>query len=227
MNSIGIIFKSKSFCFTGKLSEFKKVSDAENEIKDRAGYILEKVTTQLDYLIVGSIPSPDWKHGSFGTKIEAALKLNSKAKKPQIIHETDLISALLENDREDFKRQGQKILLLRVQFMLTTLASEIQLIDSFLKKSSSENDFHFTKKVYDISQFSFLSTKQEGQFKVEYRILKHLYSEETGEKIKTLLKNEINQFPEIDARILYSEKFEGSSEFLRLLKEIPDTLKLQ
>jgi hypothetical protein len=227
MSLTEIRIKSKSFCITGKLSEFQKVADAENEIKDRGGYVLQKVTSQLDYLIVGSIPSPDWKHGSYGTKIETALKLNSKSRKPQIIHEIDFVNSLMVIDRDDIKREGQKVALIRVQFILSSSDTTLKIIEDLIIEIKKDENFHHTKKIYDISSYSFLSTSQDGHLKVEYRILKHLYADQTGTGILNILKEKISQLPDVDPKILYSEKYEGTSEFLRLLQEIPNNLKMK
>lgn len=68
---MSITFHGKSFCFTGKLADLKR-SAAERETRARGGLTTEIVNAHLDFLVIGSIPSVGWKHGSYGTKIEKA-----------------------------------------------------------------------------------------------------------------------------------------------------------
>ena len=72
-----IVFEDKNFCITGKfiLGPRKKVS---SEIKSRGGFVESSVTYDLDYLVIGTEASRDWKHGNFGRKIEKAVKYQDK-----------------------------------------------------------------------------------------------------------------------------------------------------
>jgi hypothetical protein len=83
-----ISFAGKTFCFTGKLAILKR-TQAEREVRARCGFTIDKVTPQLDYLVVGSTPSPSWKYGSYGSKINDALQLIEEQRiKPIFISES-------------------------------------------------------------------------------------------------------------------------------------------
>jgi len=49
---------------------------------------------QLDYLVVGGLGSPEWKNGSYGTKIEKAMGYKSKGAVIHVVHESQWVSSL-------------------------------------------------------------------------------------------------------------------------------------
>lgn len=81
-----IMFHGNSFCFTGKLAELKR-EQAERETRARGGLTSKVVNEDLNYLVIGSIPSIGWKHGSYGNKIEKAMAISSKSKKLKLVSE--------------------------------------------------------------------------------------------------------------------------------------------
>jgi NAD-dependent DNA ligase len=66
-----------SFCFTGEFF-FGLRRACEEAVVKRGGRCVGRVTSSLDYLVVGGRPNPDWKHGSFGLKIEHAATLQKR-----------------------------------------------------------------------------------------------------------------------------------------------------
>lgn len=77
------------FCFTGastrySRSEFKKVITA------LGGTVTDAITTKLNYLVIGSKGQPKWKFGSYGGKIDEAIKLKQNGHPIMVIHEIDL-----------------------------------------------------------------------------------------------------------------------------------------
>jgi len=95
-NNYWIDFDKKCFCFTGDLIELSR-KEAENEVNLRNGQTTDRITSQLDYLIVGSKPNPRWKYGDYGNKIHAALSFRAKNGKPLIIQGFDFMDALSLN----------------------------------------------------------------------------------------------------------------------------------
>lgn len=65
-------FDQTRFCLTGEFV-FAPRDICATEIEKRGG-IVGGVTKKLRYVVVGSLGSPEWKHGSFGTKIEKAMQ---------------------------------------------------------------------------------------------------------------------------------------------------------
>ncbi|EGU56008.1 NAD-dependent DNA ligase [Vibrio nigripulchritudo ATCC 27043] len=76
----------KTVCFTGKfLGGNRKLM--ESLAKANGGIVRSGVTKDLDYLIIGSMASRDWKFSSHGRKIEAALKNQNQGNGTHIINE--------------------------------------------------------------------------------------------------------------------------------------------
>lgn len=81
-----ITFESKRFCLTGNFLYGGK-DLCESKILKCGGEVLTNVTKKLDFLVVGSLGSPDWKHGNFGNKVEKAIEYRSIGSSLKIIHE--------------------------------------------------------------------------------------------------------------------------------------------
>jgi hypothetical protein len=56
------------------------------------GYVI--LNKKLTYLIVGGLGSPEWKHGSFGTKIEKAMQYKRQGLGIMIVHEDNWAQSL-------------------------------------------------------------------------------------------------------------------------------------
>lgn len=74
---IKITFADSAFCFTGDFV-FGPRSACAQFTSNKGGRIIKGITKKLDYLIIGSLGSQEWKHGSFGTKIEKAMNYKSQ-----------------------------------------------------------------------------------------------------------------------------------------------------
>lgn len=75
----------KMFCFTGDFV-FGPRKNCEKAVELRGGSI-GGVTKKLHCLVVGGLGSPEWKHGSFGTKIEKAIQHKQAGVPLLIVHE--------------------------------------------------------------------------------------------------------------------------------------------
>lgn len=84
----------KSFCFTGTFA-FGSRGKCEAAVKALGACCGKDVTLALDYLVIGAGVSPDWKHETYGRKIERALEIRSGGQStPVIILEEQWVSAL-------------------------------------------------------------------------------------------------------------------------------------
>jgi len=81
-----------SFCFTGDFV-FGPRSVCESHVTGRGGRI-SNVTKSLDYLVVGGMGSAEWKHGSYGLKIEKAVTYREAGVPLRIVHEDVWADAL-------------------------------------------------------------------------------------------------------------------------------------
>jgi NAD-dependent DNA ligase len=67
-----VIFDGKQFVMTGRFF-YGTRSNCEKKVIERGGTCKSHVSMQTDYLIIGSLGSPDWIHTNYGRKIEAAM----------------------------------------------------------------------------------------------------------------------------------------------------------
>lgn len=88
-----VTFPGFAFCLTGDFV-YAPRSVCEREIEARGGVVGKGVTKSLHYLVVGGLGSPEWKHGSFGTKIEKAIHYKKSGVPLFIIHEDAWASCL-------------------------------------------------------------------------------------------------------------------------------------
>ena len=82
-------FNGKTFCLTGNFRLGSR-TEIEHYIVAQGGIISSRVTKQLDYLVIGSEKSDNYKFGDYGTKGKQAVTLQEKGCPIQIIRELDL-----------------------------------------------------------------------------------------------------------------------------------------
>jgi NAD-dependent DNA ligase len=82
-----------AFCLTGDFV-YAPRAVCFRAIESRGGIVKKDVSRQITYLVVGGLGSPEWKHGSYGTKIDRAMELKAEGCGPFVIRE-DLWAAAL------------------------------------------------------------------------------------------------------------------------------------
>lgn len=88
-----IEFQGAEFCLTGDFIMGRKSTCAE-AIEIRGGNVRDGVSKKISYLIVGGLGSPEWKHGSFGLKVERCMELKRQGASILIVHEDCLARSL-------------------------------------------------------------------------------------------------------------------------------------
>jgi len=81
-----ITFSNSRFCFTGDFV-FGPRSVCTLLTQRKGGVISKSISEKLDYLIIGSLGSKEWKHGSYGTKIEKAMNYKSQGLRIKVVSE--------------------------------------------------------------------------------------------------------------------------------------------
>lgn len=89
----GLEMADRSFCFTGDFV-YGPRGVCESAVHRRGGLTVNSVSKKLNYLVVGGLGSPEWKHGSFGTKIEKAINYKRAGVPLMIVHEDIWASSL-------------------------------------------------------------------------------------------------------------------------------------
>lgn len=82
-----------SFLLTGDFA-YGPRSRCERVVIDHGGLLLPSVSKKLNYLVVGGLGSAEWKHGSFGTKIERAMQLKQAGVPVRVVHEDVLMASV-------------------------------------------------------------------------------------------------------------------------------------
>lgn len=83
------------FVFTGKFA-FGTRKACEAAVVARGGRAAHVVTRDVEYLVVGTLGSTQWRRGSYGSKIEAAILLRRNHGRPAIVSEETWRAALGE-----------------------------------------------------------------------------------------------------------------------------------
>lgn len=81
-----IDFPNRRFCLTGDFIHGPR-RRCEAEIRERGGLIAASVSQRVDFLVVGSLGSVEWKRGNFGAKIERAMYYKSQKLPMKILRE--------------------------------------------------------------------------------------------------------------------------------------------
>jgi len=66
----------------------------ESRIIALGGEVKSNVSKKVNYLLVGGLGSPEWKHGSFGTKVEKAMDLKREGAAICLVCEEYWVSSL-------------------------------------------------------------------------------------------------------------------------------------
>lgn len=90
-----IEFDGKAFCFTGRSGRMPRESIAEIVLAMGA-FVHDDVTRKTDFLVVGSKGSRTWKHGSYGRKMERAMRLKKNGGGIKIVREAVFWAAVGE-----------------------------------------------------------------------------------------------------------------------------------
>ncbi len=93
-----ITFMESTFCFTGVFA-FGDRKACQVATANLGAEIKNNILKNNLFLVVGSLASPDWKHGNYGSKIEKALKYKKEGGSIKIIHEDTWANFLCEAEK--------------------------------------------------------------------------------------------------------------------------------
>ncbi|MCP5136562.1 MAG: BRCT domain-containing protein [Gammaproteobacteria bacterium] len=91
-----VIIANRNFCLTGKFLTGPR-SACESAIAAHGGNPKANVNSTIDYLVIGTLVSRDWRFTSYGRKIEAAVELHRSKGKPLIISEAMLFEHIRDS----------------------------------------------------------------------------------------------------------------------------------
>lgn len=87
------IFQGARFCLTGDFC-FAPRDACHEAILRRGGSVSSSVTKKVHYVVVGSLGSTQWKHGSYGTKVDEAMRLKSEGAALRVVREDEWAASL-------------------------------------------------------------------------------------------------------------------------------------
>ncbi|MDE7122388.1 MAG: BRCT domain-containing protein, partial [Oscillospiraceae bacterium] len=80
--------KDKSIVLTGEFASGQRKS-IKAWLENLGAVVRSGVSSKTDYLIIGSLGSPDWKFGDYGDKVAKAQAFQLKGKAIEIVQEGD------------------------------------------------------------------------------------------------------------------------------------------
>jgi hypothetical protein len=225
-------FKGKSFCFTGQLAELKR-TQAEREVRSRQGLTQKVINADLDYLVIGSIPSIGWKHGDYGNKIEKAVQLiEDGICDLRLVPEEDFMLALENTPASESGELDKKILTIRYSAMVKNGEFDIDALEAHLAFIQRNLEFHATVRIEEPYIYQNLYNKYEGKdladlLLIKSRMVKILSLEYKSQTLVTDITKGFEKINGLDGELTFSEKQEGTASFVSLLKEIPQSIDLR
>lgn len=230
-----IEFSDKAFCFTGKLADLKRVT-AEREVRSRGGLIQDRINEQLDYLVVGDVASPGWKFGAYGRKIEQARALqNTGAPRPMLISESMFMEALVRCPSATSGAIDEKVVVATFKFLLEAHALDFDqdMIQASLSDLIHRFPCHVTARgawttVHrDLFGVGTADSSREGELVVEYRFVRHQSLDAPISDFLDSVTRVFENVTGIDGTLRWFERAEGSADFVRLLHEVPTSLRVR
>lgn len=92
-----ITIQESTFCITGVSKKYKRKHIAE-KIELFGGFVVDNVSSKLNYLVVCDEKNSCWAFTCYGRKIEEAIKHRKEGAKLVIIHEYDLYDTLEDHN---------------------------------------------------------------------------------------------------------------------------------
>lgn len=89
-------FTNKIICLSGNF-DYGTKEEVEKLLESMGATIHPRVTSKLNYLIVGNQASNEWSFGQYGHKIKQAIQLQMKGKPVKILKEADFMAAIQKN----------------------------------------------------------------------------------------------------------------------------------
>ena len=232
MKTKSIEFSGKSFCFTGKLADLKR-TQAEQETRARGGLTIKVVNERLDYLVVGSIPASGWKFGNYGRKIEKAQELvGDQTNDLVLVSEDEFLEALAKSPTTNSGELDAKVVVINYKFVANRDPwFDEDRMEEWLEMLNSDLQCQVTIKAYPSISFNDLFEEvgddlEEDSWVIYCRIVKQFEIEEDAQAFVDSVENGFARLDGVDGDSTWFERKEGSGDYLRLLRELPNRMRI-
>lgn len=226
---MSITFEGRSFCFTGALIDLKR-SAAQREVRARGGLTLDRVNERLDYLVVGAKASPGWKHGAYGRKIEAAREMTGRCGRPLLLGEPTFMDALAETPPTNSGAIDSKVVVVTYKFLTPDPPSFDQDVLEHVLTDLQRTSAHVCVRGFPIIAYRELFGMAEpvsgDHLAVEIRIVRQTPLGFDAADWSQTVERLMEAVPEIDGTARWFERAEGSADYIRLLGEVPQSIRL-
>ena len=219
-------FKDKVFCFTGGMAELKR-TEAERATRSRGALTGKTINRDLDYLVIGSIPATGWKHGSYGKKIETALELKKESRsKLKIVSEAEFMEALASTPETGTGEIDNKFIVIKYKFIKNLSDFDSESLIDYLELLSNKDRCYVRlfKEYYSLYHNVFGSENSESYDEdtliITIRIVKLFDLEENPQSFVDDVAIGFEGIDGVDGDLTWFERKEGSSSYVRLLKEV-------
>ncbi|MCC6241756.1 MAG: hypothetical protein IT353_02895 [Gemmatimonadaceae bacterium] len=225
-----IEFKDRSFCFTGKLADLKR-SQAEREARARGGHTTDVVNDRLHFLVVGSIPSTGWKHGSYGNKIEAARALRASGSTyPSIVPEDAFLDALAMHAPENSGAIDTQVFVATYRFVASAMEDfDRSAVEALIERLASGEEFIVRARAHSIAARSALfgETGPPDGVSIEIRFIKQLPLATDLALLSEPIERGFEAIAGVDGTYRWFTRTEGSADYMRLLRELPTSHRIE
>lgn len=229
-----VTFPSRAFCFTGKLIDLKR-SAAEREVRSRGGLILHRINERLDYLVIGDEASPAWKYGGYGRKIEEAQVFHRAGHSlPILVSESMFLEALAKCPGSQSGDIDEKIVVCNYKFILNQpdKGFDQEVVEESLSALALRFQCHISARSSWATVHQALFSKDSAEVHsqdaliIEYRFVRHQSIDSPSSDFINAISNVFEKIDGIDGTLRWFERVEGSASFVRLLGEIPHSLRV-
>lgn len=226
-----ITIPGKSFCFTGGLADLKR-SAAQREVRARGGLTQDVVNGALNFLIVGSKPSPGWKFGSYGRKIAAAMQSRRECGSPLIVSESSFMDALAACAPDNSGDLDAKVAVVTYRF---TAEDPPSFAGGSLEEALSAISAcgaHVTVRAFPLRAYQELFSRTGDMphvghhMVVEVRVVRQFDLGGETDAWREEVDRTLEAVEGVDGSSTCFECQEGSSAYARLLKTVPESLRI-
>jgi len=215
-------FDGKSFCFTGKLAELKRTL-AEREVRGRNGFSQKVINKELNYLVLGSIPSSGWKHGNYGNKIVKAKQLIANGAELKIVSEKDFMQGLEKYASTDSGEIDEKLIICRYKALFQNGEIDINALEDYLELLKETSDSHITATIeepfiYQDLYNEFTEEDIDNLLLFQCRIVKQFDLEENGQEFVDMISKGFESINGLDGDISWTEKKKEQQVLLNYYK---------
>jgi hypothetical protein len=191
---------------------------------------MDHVNERLNYLVVGDVPSPGWKHGSYGRKILAARALSAH-NGPQIVSEGSFMEALAAFPPHDSGSIDSKVLVCNYKFLTESRSRVDVTAFEHLLEQLQHDGWHVVVKTHWAAAYAELfgtlyESPAPGALVIECRMVMPISLNANPAPIVEAIERRFESIDGVDGRLSWFERVEGSADYVRLIRELPNSLTM-